>query len=180
MECINCTQCIDACNQVMNKLGRAPNLIRYSSQSSDRGEGNRLARARVFLYPILLSGIAGLFLFALATRQSFNVEVLRDRGNPFTLTEDQAAVRNLLLLNLTNRTDEKSSYSLQVLSPEGVQLQVSESGMTLGPGEARTFHISAVAPLSIFHDGRAELRFQTLNSKGVVKPSSWMLIGPRK
>lgn len=180
MECINCTQCIDACNQVMSKLGRAPDLIRYSSQKSDRGEPNRLARARVFLYPVLLSAIASLFFIALSTRQSFNVEVLRDRGNPFTLTEDQAGVRNLLLLNLTNRTDEESSYSLQVLSPEGVQLEVSESSMQLGAGDTQTFHISALAPIAAFKEGRAELKFEVRNDKGVVKPSTWVLIGPRK
>lgn len=179
MECINCTQCIDACNHVMAKLGRPPDLIRYSSQKSDRGEPNRLARARVFLYPVFLCAIASLFFFALSTRQSFNVEVLRDRGNPFTLTEDQAGVRNLLLLNLTNRTDEKSSYSLHVLSPEGMQLQVSEGSMTLAAGETRTFHISAVAPLSAFQEGRAELKFEVSNDNGVAKPNSWMLIGPR-
>ena len=180
MECINCTQCIDACNHVMSKLGRAQDLIRYSSQKSDRGEPNRLARARVFLYPVLLCAIASLFFFALSTRQSFNVEVLRDRGNPFTLTEDQAGVRNLLLLNLTNRTDDENTYSLQVLAPEGMQLQVSEASMTLGAGENKTFHISAVAPITTFNEGRAELKFEVRNDKGVVKPSSWMLIGPRE
>jgi len=179
MECINCTQCIDACNHVMSKVGRAPDLIRYSSQKGDRGEPNQLARARIFLYPLLLSGIASLFFVFLTTRQSFNVEVLRDRGNPFTVTEDQKSARNLLLLKLTNRTDEASSYSLKVLSPTGVELQVSEPEMTVAPGEARTFHVSAVAPLDAFRDGRAELVFEVRNREGVVKPSSWMLIGPR-
>ena len=179
MECINCTQCIDACNQVMSKLGRAPDLIRYSSQKNDRGEPNRIARARVFLYPLLLSGIAGLFFFFLTARQSFNIEVLRDRGNPFTVTEDQKSARNLLLLKLTNRTDEPSTYTLKVLSPPVVELKLSEPEMTLAPGEARTFHVSAVAPLESFRDGRAKLEFEVRNREGVVKPASWTLIGPR-
>lgn len=179
MECINCTQCIDACNQVMSKLGRAPDLIRYSSQKSDRGESHRLARARVFLYPLLLAGIASLFFFLLTTRQSFNIEVLRDRGNPFTLTEDQKSARNLLLLNLTNRTDEPTTYTVEILSPEGAELQVSEPEMRLGPGANGTFHVSAVAPLGVFKDGRAKIDFEVRNREGVVKPASWMLIGPR-
>jgi polyferredoxin len=31
MECIACTQCIDACDEVMNRVGLPPGLVRYTS-----------------------------------------------------------------------------------------------------------------------------------------------------
>ena len=31
MECINCTACIDACDEVMAKVGRPRGLIRFAS-----------------------------------------------------------------------------------------------------------------------------------------------------
>ena len=72
MECINCTQCIDACNLVMKKIGRAPNLIRYSSQSRDRGGKGGLLRARTAIYPLLLAGIATAFVTVFLASKTFD------------------------------------------------------------------------------------------------------------
>jgi polyferredoxin len=37
MECIGCAQCIDACDNVMDRLGRKRGLIRYTSQDELAG-----------------------------------------------------------------------------------------------------------------------------------------------
>src|SRR3989304_1555399 len=37
MECIHCTQCMDACDAVMDKIGRPRGLIRYSSRDTVPG-----------------------------------------------------------------------------------------------------------------------------------------------
>ena len=42
MECIGCAQCIDACDDVMDKLGRKRGLIRYTSQDELAGKPRRL------------------------------------------------------------------------------------------------------------------------------------------
>ena len=34
LECIACTQCIDACDRVMDRLGKPRGLIRFSSQAA--------------------------------------------------------------------------------------------------------------------------------------------------
>lgn len=179
MECINCTQCLDACNGVMAKLGREPNLIRYSSQRADRGEQNRLARARVFLYPLLLCLVGGLFVFFLWTKQSFNVEILRERGNPYTLANEDSAARNLLILKLTNRTDQPMQFQVRPLSPEGTILTVSESALDLDSAQTGTFHLSVLTPVGVFRQGRADLRMQIENQEGVVREVDCRLIGPR-
>ncbi len=46
MECIHCTQCIDACDAVMAKVGRPPGLIRYSSRDSMEGRASSCSAAR--------------------------------------------------------------------------------------------------------------------------------------
>ncbi len=82
LECINCTQCIDACNTVMHKIGRAPNLIRYSSQARDAGETRTKLRPRVILYPMILAVVVSTLIYNLATQASFEAVALRGRGNP--------------------------------------------------------------------------------------------------
>jgi polyferredoxin len=43
MECVNCTACIDACDTIMDKIGRPRGLIRLASLNGiERGEGLRV------------------------------------------------------------------------------------------------------------------------------------------
>jgi polyferredoxin len=36
MECVNCTACIDACDEVMIKVGLPTGLIRYASEKKSK------------------------------------------------------------------------------------------------------------------------------------------------
>ena len=55
MECVNCTACIDACDGVMDKIGRPRGLIRYASLNSiERGEPFRIT-PRMVGYAAVLS-----------------------------------------------------------------------------------------------------------------------------
>jgi polyferredoxin len=91
LECIACTQCIDACDSVMTKLGRPMGLVRYTSQASledapVRGPRKRV-RARLVVYPAMLAVLLGVATFLLATRESAAVSVLRTQGTPYVLRE---------------------------------------------------------------------------------------------
>ena len=54
MECIDCTQCIDACDAVMEQVGKPRGLIRYTSQDALAGKPPHLLRPRTVLYPLAL------------------------------------------------------------------------------------------------------------------------------
>jgi cytochrome c oxidase accessory protein FixG len=177
MECINCTQCIDACNLVMEKVGRSPDLIRFSSQSRDEGMTARLLRARILIYPILLVGISVAFFSVLFLTKPFDAVILREPGNPHTLT-DTGQVRNILRLKLTNRTDEIMDFSATVDLPESATIQVRESAMKLEPRETRTFHISLIANINEFDLGRADSVIVVKNKRGIVRNISLKMIGP--
>jgi len=178
MECINCTQCIDACNLVMNKLGRAPNLIRYSSQARDRGEQGNLFRPRTAIYPLLLAGILTAFIIVLTSSKSFDAVILREQvGNPHTMTDD-GQVRNLLLLKLTNRSDEAMTLSASVLAPELATLDLREDSIELTPNESRTFHFSVVAPRDVLKMGQANMKIKIENDKQISRIIPCKLIGP--
>ncbi|MCE2825529.1 MAG: 4Fe-4S dicluster domain-containing protein [Verrucomicrobium sp.] len=63
MECIHCTACIDACDAVMNKVGRPAGLVRFASQDHlERGEPQRFTR-RMAMYSALLAALVGVFLW---------------------------------------------------------------------------------------------------------------------
>ncbi len=177
MECINCTQCIDACNIVMKKIGRPPNLIRYSSQARDQGGKGGLLRARTAIYPLLLAGIITAFFSVFLASKTFDAVLLREPGNPFTIT-DAGQVRNLLKLKLTNRSDETMRFTTSVLEPAVAQLELQEDSIELPPRETKTFHISALAPRDIFKLGRANLQIKVENKKEISRSINFTLLGP--
>ena len=55
MECIACTQCIDACDDIMDKMGFEPGLIRYTSEHELEGKKTRWLRPRTAIYSLLLT-----------------------------------------------------------------------------------------------------------------------------
>ncbi len=177
MECVNCTQCIDACNLVMKKLGRAPDLIRFSSQARDGGENSSLLRARTVIYPLILAGIATAFVSVFLSSKSFDAVILREPGNPNTLTDD-GRVRNLFKLKLTNRSDDPMQLAASVVEPVTGEFELREDSLELGPNETKTFHFSVVAPRDIFHFGRADLNIKIENTEDVSRTIPYTLIGP--
>ena len=177
MECINCTQCIDACNVVMKKIGRAPNLIRYSSQANDAGKSSSLIRARTIIYPVLLAGILTAFISVLMLSKTFDAVVLRERGNPHMIT-DEGRVRNLMKLKLTNRSDAAMKFTAVPMEPEGTVLNIQEEDFSLAAGESKIFHISATAPRSAFSRGAADLTLKVENDAEVERTLRFRLLGP--
>lgn len=177
MECVNCTQCIDACNIVMKKVGRAPDLIRFSSQARDEGHLPKLLRARTLLYPLLLVGIAIAFFSVLHATKSFDAIIVREAGNPHTMTDDDL-VRNILKLKLTNRTDEVMTFDAKVQKPASATFELRETNMELAPRETRTFHFSLLAPRHAFVSGRANSEIVVANRKGISRTLRLKMIGP--
>jgi len=179
MECVNCTQCIDACNGVMAKIGRAPDLIRYSSQRADRGDRRRLLRPRVIIYPAIIGLIATLFFVTLAGKTSFEAVVLRNAGDPYSLTEAQE-VRNVLRLKLTNRTDEVQQFTVEVVQPAGVRLEGAEQGLSVDPRADETFPFSVLGEPEQYvrSRGRLELELRVTSDTGDQRTIEGTLVGP--
>ena len=112
LECIGCTNCIDACDAVMTKLERPKGLIRYDSLRGFNGEKKRsIFRPRVGLYAFL--GILGLTVFSVTalSRSPFEVRILRPKGMPYTLQE--TAIQNLYNIRIQNKTGIDRTYYVE-------------------------------------------------------------------
>ncbi|HMO14244.1 MAG TPA: cytochrome c oxidase accessory protein CcoG [Pirellulaceae bacterium] len=177
MECIHCTQCIDACNVVMKKLGREPNLIRFSSQARDRGGQGGLVRARTLVYPLMLLGIVAAFFTVLHNKKSFDVIILREPGIPFSIADD-GSVRNMVRVKLTNRSDDTVTFTLTPLEPAGTTLHVHEAELLLQPRQTHEFHVGVLVDRSVFKSGKSQLMLRVENNKQDSRQIAYRLVGP--
>jgi cytochrome c oxidase accessory protein FixG len=111
MECIGCANCIDACDTVMEKVGKPKGLVRYDSQRGfETGRRRRFLRPRAFVYAALaIIGIT-VFSYRVMGRTSFQANLLRTPGLPFSFVEDR--IRNLYNLHVQNKTDRAATYTI--------------------------------------------------------------------
>lgn len=112
MECIGCTACLDACDDVMARLKKPPGLIRYDSHTGFHGGVTRWIRSRTVLYSILLLVGAAVTGFALSTVKPAGFMPMRMPGGAYFIDAD--AVRNQFLVRITNKTGEPRTYRLSV------------------------------------------------------------------
>jgi cytochrome c oxidase accessory protein FixG len=128
LECINCALCIDACDEIMEKVGRPKGLIAYDSYANQtrRSQGKagayRLIRPRTILYGALMSVVGLVMVYGLATRQTLDLNVIRDRSPPFVRLAD-GSLRNDYEMKLINMASAPRTLSIEVTGLDGARLQ---------------------------------------------------------
>ncbi len=134
MECITCALCIDACDDVMEKLGRERGLIDYlalaDAPREQAGEKPRplwqhVLRPRTILYTFVWSAVGLAMVYALFVRPEIEMTVAPER-NPTFVTLSDGSVRNTYELRLRNKHGEVRTFGLHV--DGGSQLNLAVEG----------------------------------------------------
>ena len=132
MECIGCTACIDACDDVMTRLRRPRGLIRYDSQAGFSGGRTRWFRPRTILYFVLLLIGAGVATKALTTVKPASASVTRMTGAPYVI--DETSVRNQFLVRIVNKRNSPAKFEVRLADVPANLRQVGfESTVEVGP-----------------------------------------------
>ena len=116
LECIQCALCIDACDSIMTKIGRPAGLIAYDTFRNIEGveEGRKpvapkLIRPRTIVYSVLIGAVGVLMLFALISKETLTMNVLRDR-NPLFVPLSSGDVRNGYTLKIINQEHRERRF----------------------------------------------------------------------
>jgi len=151
IECVHCGDCIDACDQVLARLGH-PGLIHYSWGAAQvtapepwfKRWGFRDAKRFVILV-VMVCYLAALG-FALSTRKAVQIRITPDRATLFTVKPD-GRIANRVRMNLANRSTKPVDIKIWVEGLSGVRVDLEHNPLTLAPGQTleNSFEIS-VAP----------------------------------
>jgi polyferredoxin len=135
MECIGCAQCIDACDEVMDKLGRARGLVRYDSFVGFEGGQKQIVRPRLFVYAGLsLAAALSVVITVAALRNPFEANLLRSGMAPYVL--EATTIRNSFELHLVNKHVEPADFDVVVTVPPGATALVPQPNIHLGSLES--------------------------------------------
>ncbi len=137
--CIMCALCIDACDSIMEKVGRPKGLVCYESLDVLNGKENRALykRPRVWVYSaILLAALTGIGI-GLVSMDAIELKVLHARQPLFVMQSD-GSVQNRYTLKVLNKLTEEIPVTISATGPEGIVLVGAEE-----PVEAREANITS-------------------------------------
>ena len=146
IECIGCAACIDACDEVMDKLKRPRGLVRYASLTAFAGGVTRWLRPRTLVYAVLLLAGALVATWALSTVRPANFGITRMTGTPYFV--DDHTVRNQFLIRLVNKRDVPVRFFVTLEgAPAGVIQNGLEGGLVVAPmaEEVRPFIVQVLS-----------------------------------
>jgi polyferredoxin len=147
----------------MQKMGYAPNLIRFSSENQDEGLPTGKARFRVWGSGAVLLVMVGVLGFDLATRVPLGLDIIRDRGRLYRDYWD-GSVENTYTLRIMNMEQHARTYEIRV---EGeVSLQYSgEKRIKIAGGSQVSLPVSLVTAPGVHAAPNSDVRF-TVESVG--------------
>jgi cytochrome c oxidase accessory protein FixG len=178
LECINCTACIDACNNIMAMLNKPEGLIRAASVNSiATGTGFRAtgrAKALSGVLAFLLVVLTGL----LVSRANVAATVLRTPGQLFQKT-DHGTITNLYNISIINKTNRPYPLTLRVLEPaQGRIALVGSTGLKLPAQGIAEGVFFAELPRTALHRANQKLRIGLFSNGQLVAETSTKFLGP--
>ena len=143
--CIMCALCIDACDQVMDKIKKPRGLIRYASWDEIMGKEEKALykRPRVWVYSaILLVSVLGVVL-GLSGMRALELKVLHSRQPLFVLQSD-GSIQNKFTLKVLNKRPEDMQVNISVDDSQFKDLKI------LGAEKAIVAKHGTVTPVTIY------------------------------
>lgn len=148
MECLACTQCIDACDEVMDKIHKPRGLIDFASQRELTGAPRQTLRPRVVVYGALTALALVTFLVALALRTPFEANIVRARGAmPFVV--DGERVTNAFEVHLFNKQPDAAQFRLTVRAPGEANVVIGTPSLHLDSLADARVPVSVSLPRSL-------------------------------
>jgi cytochrome c oxidase accessory protein FixG len=113
LECIACTQCIDACDEIMTKMKRPKGLIRYSSENELLGKKKIAYPTRSKIYTAISLILVSLFIFSLKNTTHLHLIFLRSK-TPFQVVETGKLIINQFTLKIHHQGSSQYRVRFQV------------------------------------------------------------------
>ena len=163
MECIACGLCVDACDNVMEKIGLPKGLIRYDTMNHLLDpipqKKFKILQPRTFFYSTILILVSAIMLRSLILKPTLETAIMPDR-NPIFVTLSDGSIRNGYTLKLMNKTHENKIFSLKINAPKDALLKmqnIEPDHMEVAPDSVATFKVYVIMP-KIFMEGNEEGR----------------------
>lgn len=168
MECIACGLCIDACDNVMEKIGLPKGLIRYDTMAhmiDPKPEKKfKILKPRSIYYATILTLVCGIMIRSLLYKPTLEVSAIPDRDPIFVRLSD-GSIRNGYSIKIVNKTHERKTFALKILHPSEASAKIVNAdleNLVVDHDEALTFKVFVTLPKDFLdqnEEGRGLVEF---------------------
>jgi cytochrome c oxidase accessory protein FixG len=132
LECITCALCIDACDDIMAKIGKPRGLIDYmalTDEASERAGNQKISawkhvfRPRTMLYTVLWSGIGIALVVLLFIRSEIDMTVAPVRNPQYVMLSD-GSIRNTYDIRIRNMSHDDSTFRIELAADTGLRIEL--------------------------------------------------------
>ncbi|MGB6092817.1 MAG: cytochrome c oxidase accessory protein CcoG [Moheibacter sp.] len=170
MECVNCTACMDACDDMMIRVGKPTGLITIASekQLETNTVGEKSFDLRKKLMITLLIVLTGAFTALIVSRSIFDSTVMRVPGQLYQENPD-GTISNLYKIKLVSKSAQTLPYHLEVKEKEAELIYVGQALDSLRTGEhmEETFFIKI--PKDKIKSRKEDLHVQIMSDDRVIQ-----------
>ncbi|MGQ9368124.1 cytochrome c oxidase accessory protein CcoG [Azospirillum sp. ST 5-10] len=193
LACIGCGLCIDACDEVMTRIGRPTGLVKFDTHTNQVALANgntpapmRLIRPRTIIYTLMLTVVGGMIAAGLIFKPGLDVSVLRDRAPLFVALSD-GSIRNAYTFKISNMTRDPRDYTLAVDDLAGARLAVAGEGqgaeaarvrLSAAPDTVATYRIFVTAPRADVPRASRPLNFTLTSATGETATYETVFMAP--
>ncbi|WP_185206159.1 cytochrome c oxidase accessory protein CcoG [Chryseobacterium sp. C3] len=120
LECVNCTACIDACDEIMVKVGLPKGLIRYATEAEIENQEKFKFTGRMKATTVILTLLIGFLGFLMYDRGSMEAKFIKPAGSTFFIKNGK--ITNTFIYTLLNKSNEKKTLTIKVLNPKNAEI----------------------------------------------------------
>ena len=177
LECVGCTACIDACDNIMDKIGKPRGLIRYASENSIANGVPLKYTGRMKLYTGLLGLLLVILGFLLMSRKDVDATVMRAPG---MLYQERGAdsVSNLFNIKMVNKTTSAIPLSIRVKGGDGTVEVIGKNTIDVkkeGQGAGSFF---VVLPKTRIQTRKTTIQLELMQGNQLIAVKETNFLGP--
>jgi len=177
-ECVACGACVDACDNIMEKMGYEKGLVRYTTEHELNGNTTHIFRPRLIGYFVAICAMFIAFSYVLFTRIPLEVDVIRERGQLYSTTND-GLIRNTYTLKLANKSQRDYQYEIRVEGLDDAIIK-GDTVVNVAVGELLDHNLSIILDPRAMDRANYEIDFvvTATDGSGVEAESESRFIGP--
>jgi cytochrome c oxidase accessory protein FixG len=176
MECTNCTACIDACDEVMDKINKPRNLIGYFSEDMIRAKKKPSFNIRMAGYSgviLILLVVLSYFIFS---RKDMDITVMRGAGMLYQ-EQPNGYISNIYNADITNKANWSRSVTLKPEDPDVKIKYIQAPGIVAKGSDVKTVFFVFI-PANKLQSLKTDVRLQLISGNKIIQTVTTTFVGP--
>ncbi len=160
VECIACGACVDACDDIMERIGYKKGLIKYTTEINLEGGETRIMRPKLIAYLVVVIGMMIYFGYVIFDRVPIELDVHKDRSQLYVEVSD-SIIENIYTLKVANKSNNDLRYEIFVSGIENLEL-VTDHFLIVKAGQIISYPVQVRANTRYISQNKTDILFKVI------------------